>query len=145
MDWTDKTQRVSPHFTVEDCLWLHTWGKLASEADGLTDEIKTNLILTCNKMELVRDLIGTPIHVHSMYRPPAYSLLVGGSETDVHTKGMACDFEAVYALSCDQIKALLLTHLDILGLRMEDNGVGAGWVHIDTKIPLPGHVRFFKP
>lgn len=144
INWEDASCKLTAHFTVKDCLWLNQWKRLATEEDGLTDEIKTNLLTVLTKMETIRSKVGGPLNVHSMYRPPRYSLLVGGSATDVHTLGKACDFDAG-DISCDDVKQLLLASLDNLDMRLEDNGDGAGWVHVDVKTLLPGHNRFFKP
>lgn len=144
LNWEDPNCKVTMHFTVRDCLWLNQWSRLANESDGLTDEHKTNLVTLCNKLEEIRSVLGSPMFVHSMFRPPRYSLLVGGSATDVHTMGIACDFNPV-DFTCDDAKNILLPKLDELNIRLENNGVGADWVHIDTHNLLLGHKRYFLP
>lgn len=149
IDWTDQNSKVSSHFTVKDCLYLPTWGRLANESDGLTDEIKESLVNLCAVMEGVRSFLGNrPIHVHCMYRPAAYNKIIGGSPRSAHITGCAIDFH-VDKLSdnkgCDSIRMLLQPKLTEFGIRMEDVSAKSNrnWVHIDTLPPNPN--RYFKP
>ena len=143
IDWSKPDDKVSKYFTVEEALLLLTWRRMADESDGLTDDIKSDIIKAALIFDKVREFLGEPMHVHSFYRPAAYSARVGGSATDVHVHGIAMDFH-VSSKSCDEVKAILMPKLKELGIRMEDNGKGAGWVHIDIREPGPSG-RFFKP
>jgi zinc D-Ala-D-Ala carboxypeptidase len=149
IDWTNLTDKVSNHFTVKECLWLPQWHRLANEADGLTDDIKNNLINLCDAMDTVRDYFGAPINVHCMLRPPAYNTLVKGAKSSAHLIGQACDFD-VSGMSCKdaQDKILADGKLVIWLMRMEDNTKGGTvlptWLHLDLRIPPTGN-RFFIP
>lgn len=63
-----------------------------------------------------------------------------------HRTGHAVDFHVIGFEGrdgCAKIRAMLLPHLEELGLRMEN--LNGGWVHLDDKpVPEGGH-RFFKP
>ena len=144
LDWNDPNCKVSKYFTVKECLWLPSWNRMANDSDGLTPQIKANLIALCGKLDIVRDYLNCPINVHCMYRSPKYSELVGGFSTDVHTGngGVAVDFDCNPNLSCDEIKNLLLPCIENWSLRMEDNGAGASWIHLDNHAVI--HNRFFK-
>lgn len=142
IDWTDPKAKVSEHFSVHEAIYLPTWDRMATESDGLTQPVKDNLVNLCAVMEKVRELLGCPITVHCMYRPPEYSKLVGGHENDVHTMGMAVDFDCNPSMSTDDIKAKLLPELERMGLRMENNGSNSGWIHIDTHAVI--HNRYFS-
>lgn len=148
IDWTNPEFKVSSHFTVYECLWLKQWNRLANEADGLTDDIKGSIENFCvNTMDMVRNFIGFPINVHCLYRPPQYSLLVGGSATDAHTQGNAMDFDCLPNMTCDVVKAKFRPFgnddlLERLGIRLENNGAKALWCHIDTRAVGPSG-RFF--
>ncbi len=142
IDWTKPGEYVSEHFTVRECLWLPTWHRMATEADGLTDEIKQNIVKLCGILERVRTILGCPLTIHSIYRPPEYSKLVGGTEHDVHTTGQAADMDFGDHMSTDDAKKILLPKLEDLGLRMEDNGPASSWVHLDEHPVI--HSRFFK-
>jgi zinc D-Ala-D-Ala carboxypeptidase len=142
IDWTDFNCPVTAHFKVSDCLWLGQWARLANAYDGLTEQIEARLLSVCTAAEQVRSMLGVPMLTTSMYRPPTYSPLVGGSATDVHTQGMAMDF-IPGKMTTDQAKAIIMPAMEQLSIRMEDNGTNASWIHIDVA-PV-GHKRFFLP
>lgn len=140
-DWSDPSNQVSTYFKVKEALFLPSWGRMAQDSDGLNDDIRANLEALCAKLDVIRAFLACPMNVHCMYRPPSYSAQVGGSSTDVHTKGMAIDFDCNADMTCDQVKEHLLPMLEQWGVRMENNGAGAGWVHID--IHPVGNARYF--
>ena len=146
IDWTDGTQKISNHFTVKEALWLPTWGRLANESDGLTDDIKTSLLNTVAWMDKIRDFFNAPINVHVAERPPAYNQLIGGAASSMHMFGRAVDFD-VSGLECkDAISQILSNNLlTSMGLRMENNGPAPSWVHLDDKELTPGHNAYFIP
>jgi len=130
INWTDPKAHVTPNFTVHDCLWLGHWGRLANATDGLTDDLCQKLITTCENAEKIRAILQCPMLISSMYRSPAYSPIVGGSATDVHTQGIAFDFVPDTILSIDAAKELIRPNLDDLNLRMEAGTTN--WIHIDS-------------
>ena len=142
VDWSNPQSQVSQFFKVRECLWLPTWSRMATDADGLTDEIRSSLFALCQTMDHIREFFEEPINVHCTYRPPPYSVLVGGSATDVHTKGMAMDFD-VQNVSCDDARSLLFPSLDALQIRMEKNP-GKDWLHVDIH-PVGPSGRYFNP
>jgi hypothetical protein len=142
IDWSIPESRVSKYFTVQECIFLHLWNRLATEDDGLTDAIKVNLIQLCQGLDVIREFLGVPMTVHCMYRSPEYSKLVGGFATDVHTTGQAIDFDCQPDLTCDEVRAKLLPKLLQFDLRMEKNP-GKGWIHLDDHPVI--HQRYFNP
>lgn len=74
-----------------------------------------------------------------MYRPPEYSISVGGHAHDVHTRGTAIDFYPI-GMTCEEAKSLLRPHLAALGIRME-RGTDV-WIHLDTHEPGPSGREF---
>lgn len=151
IDWANPRCKITDHFTVGDALMLREWGRLATKADGLTDEIKTNIVTAAQWMEKARAILGKPVFVKSWYRPKVYNSVIGGAKFSQHMLGNAVDFWADQdsdgdkdGKDCDDIKALLMPKLAELGLRLEDNGKAARWCHLDSK-PVPaGGNRFFK-
>lgn len=152
IDWTNSKCKITPHFTVKDALWLNQWGRLANESDGLTANIKANIIKTAAWLEKVRVFIGKPIFIRSWFRSKKYNVAIGGAVFSQHMVGNAVDWWTDVdgdgdrdGTDCDALKELLLPELERFGLRMEDNGKGARWIHLDDK-PVPrGGRRFFKP
>ena len=136
------TDNISTYFLWKEALWLSTWNRLGEEKDGLSDSIRANLTILFNKMDKIRDLAGLPIVVHCAWRPKEYNTQIGGATNSAHIQGMACDFSA-RSMICDDLRKLILPHLEKWNLRMEDNP-GSNWVHIDYRQVGPGG-RFFKP
>ena len=155
INWLDPDSKVTTNFTVHDCLFLPSWGRLANESDGLNDEIKENLINLCAKMEVVRNFLGNiPIITHVCYRPEAYNTLIGGAPNSYHCKGLAIDFNIENYIGndgCDKVRELLKPQLENLDLRMEDisNKTNRNWIHLDLGKPginSDGTTRrYFKP
>jgi hypothetical protein len=143
IDWNNGDSSVTPHFTVNDCLMLHNWNRLATENDGAD---LNKLVALCQVLEQVRDALGVPMNIHCIFRSTAYNLaqnILPPSGLDVHAMCLAADFDAGPHLTTDQVKAILMPMLEDLGIRMENNGAGASWVHIDIHPVI--HNRFFTP
>lgn len=129
IDWTNGSCQVTEHFNVNDCLMLHADKRLATEADGADLD---KLVVLCNTMEQVRSILGCPMNVHCCFRSVAYNQSQGIKPiVDIHSMSLGCDFDANETMSTDDVKARLMPELENLGIRMENNGVGASWVHID--------------
>lgn len=139
--WDDPNCFVTPHFTVRNCLWLNSWNRMADESDGLNDEIKNNLVATCENAEMIRDLLYCKLRITSMYRPKIYSPIVGGTEHDVHTMGIAFDF-IPFSMSTDVAKDYIRPVLEKFNLRMERDT--KNWIHIDSHKVGPSG-REFNP
>ena len=143
IDWTNPSVKVSSHFSVRECLWLPSWGRMANESDGLNDEVKNNLIELCAKMDIVREFLGVSINIHVTYRPEAYNKQIGGASHSKHFIGSAMDWDAS-GMNCDDVRARLEPMLEQLDMRMEKLPQ-SGWVHLDTgNVPSGGH-RYFIP
>jgi hypothetical protein len=139
--WTDILQKITPHFTVRDALWLPKWNRLANGGDGLTFEIKSSIIETCQLAERVRTLLDDcPMNVTSFYRPKSYAALVGSTENSPHCFGLAVDFTTLPEMPIEEAKAILRPHLAWLGCRMEFGT--KTWIHIDRRDPGPSGREF---
>ena len=87
-DWSDPSNQVSTYFKVKEALFLPSWGRMAQDSDGLNDDIRANLEALCAKLDVIRAFLACPISVYIVcIVPPHIQLIVGGSPTDVHTKG----------------------------------------------------------
>ncbi|HXU26257.1 MAG TPA: D-Ala-D-Ala carboxypeptidase family metallohydrolase [Bacteroidia bacterium] len=82
---------LSEHFTLDE----FTRSEYA-ERKCLNNSIPNNLMANAKRMaelmEQVRNILGKPIIVNSMYRSPAVNKAVGGASTSMHLKALACDF-----------------------------------------------------
>lgn len=158
IDWTDPGQEISKYFTVKNAIYLPRWKRLANDQDSLDQNAKDALEKFFKEcMDPIREIIGKPLTVHVAFRSPEYNVLIGGAKMSIHMARKyadgslvaACDFSAdlgkgSVGANCDEIKAILLPHLERLNIRLEDNGKGATWIHVDNRKPGPGG-RFFKP
>lgn len=150
LDWSNPNSKISKYFTVKDALILREWKRLANQDDGLTEEIKANILKTAKKMDVIRDFINKPILIKSWLRPPKYNVAIGGALKSAHMDGLAVDWWTdqngdgnLNGEDCDLLKEILIPKLREWDIRMEDNGKGARWIHIDLK-PVKNS-RFFKP
>ena len=135
----------SVHFSWQEALWLPTYGRMATEADGLDDTVRTQLNILFTQMDKVRDYFNSPINVHVAYRPTAYNALIGGAVDSAHIYGMACDFD-IKGISCDDArdKIIVDNKLEEWSMRMEKRP-GSGWIHLDIRELLPNGNRYFLP
>lgn len=135
--------KISAYFEWKDALYLPQYLRIADESDGVTPEVKANLVVLFDKLDIIRDFFDSPILCHVAYRSPEYNKLVGGASKSAHLLGKAVDFHVI-GVSCDKVRQELIKDglLESMELRMEDLP-GSNWVHIDTMPPNPN--RFFKP
>ena len=151
VDWADHGCQISTYFSVPDAIWLPSWNRLATEEDGLNDQVKRCLFFfLCGPMDDLRAALGAPIITHVTYRPVPYNSLVGGARGSAHQclgEWAAMDWHLKGSdggKGCDAIRKRILDlgMLEHLGLRMEDRP-GSDWIHTDDH-PV-GAARFFKP
>ena len=141
IDWTDGKSMVSKHFSVKEAITLHSWDRLANEADGLTEEVKLQIVKLCKIMDEVRDAIGVPMSVHCIFRSVQYNREVLKSlPNDVHAKGEAIDFDCNSKLTIEQTKEKIRPLMEKLEIRME--GGTATWIHLDTRAVGPSGREF---
>ena len=130
--------KISRYFTYKEALWLPSWGRMASEIDGLDPAVLHRLKGLFTLMDNVRDYFNAPIHVHCAYRPKEYNALVNGAKASAHLADRdmlaAVDFD-VKGMTCERAIARILNSnlLDTLKMRMENNGPSPAWIHMDTK------------
>lgn len=137
------------HFTWGEALYLPSWGTHHIPSD--TE--KANIIKIAQVMEKVRLLLNSPLNIHCWIRPVLnnpqssyncqdYNKYVGGALNSAHKVGLAVDFNPIN-ITCSQGKAILLPQLQSLGMRMENNGDTANWIHLDL-YPVQTS-RYFVP
>lgn len=159
IDWTNGADKVSRYFKVREAIFLKRFNRLANDTDGLNADAKASIIEIFDLMDQVRDLLGVPIIVHDAFRSAEYNMRINGAANSYHKARIvmidgrrhfvgAVDFHPEYsgltiAQSCDKAKNILRPELERLGLRMEKNGIGALWIHLDNgPVPAGGHREF---
>lgn len=138
LDWTNAQSMVSKYFSVQNAILLHDWNRLATPQDGYDP---ARLLAFCAKLDQVRELIGSPMNIHCIFRSQEYNAEHGFKPTaDVHSMSIACDFDCAPNLTIDQIKEILEPQLEALEIRMEFGTTT--WVHVDIHAPGPSG-RYF--
>jgi len=117
---------LSAHFSLEEALVSQTAARLGISNDPPLDVVR-NMKRAALGMELVRQLLGQPIHVNSWYRSPELNKAVGGSPTSDHITGFAVDFTCpTYGKPEDIVRAIIKSTVDFKQVIYEFNS----WVHI---------------
>jgi zinc D-Ala-D-Ala carboxypeptidase len=120
-------RRLSAHFTLAELTASNTAARKGIP-NVAPPEIVDTLILTADRMEKVRALLGDrPIRVLSGYRSPAVNKAVGGSANSAHMTGHAVDFTCDAFGTPAQVAAHLAKHLTAYDQIIEEFGE---WVHI---------------
>ncbi len=103
-----------------------TWHELSPHAAprDLQPEVRLALQLLAQRLQVVRDVVGSPLHITSGYRSVAYNQQVSGHPNSYHCKGMAAD------IVITGVPAHRVQHL----LRNWQGGLGcySTFTHVDT-------------
>ncbi len=115
-----------PHFSREEMLFSETALRMGVDNEPENEVIESNIIRTAWNLELIREHIDQPIVINSGYRSPALNVMIGGSRTSAHMKGLAADIRAIYLtpLELAKVAAEVLTDYDQV---IHEFG---RWVHI---------------
>jgi hypothetical protein len=141
INWNDPKSMVSKHFTVAEAITLHAWNRLATEEDGLTQDVKNEIVKLCSVMDEVRDILGCPMNAHCIFRSVKYNQEVLHSlPNDVHAAGKAIDFDCAPHLTIEEAKEKIRPYLEKLNIRME--GATTSWIHLDTHAVGPSGREF---
>lgn len=150
IDWSDPNAKISKYFTVNESLYLPSWG--ISHIPSAEEKIE--ILKLAKIMDIIRERIGKAIVVHVWMRPISvncpgherhgenYNLFIGSkSLRSGHIFGKAVDFHVSGEEDFPKVRKQIEPWLESLEIRMEDNA--GKWVHLDT-LPV-GNKRFFKP
>lgn len=130
--------QLSQHFSYNEMTFSQTAARRGIPNKPAPRELD-QLIMTCDRMEQVRQLCGNrPIFVSSGYRSPALNAAIGGSRTSHHMSGHAVDF-SVAGLTVPEVFGILKRAHDDKVIRYDQliNEFGR-WIHISFKPPLRG-------
>ena len=125
--------RLTPHFTLEEFTFSQTASRKGIDNTPDKDAIQ-NLQFLAERMEDVRELLGTAIHISSGYRCLELNTILGSKPSSQHTQGLACDFKSSrYGNPSDIVFAIVSSniHYDQIILEYHNpNNPDSGWVHI---------------
>ena len=108
-------------------------------------ELWANILPTIQILDRLRDVLGYPIHLHSVYRNKAYNASVDGAKDSMHLYFNAVDFSGSKGTYRDWYRTLLALiqteNLKVGGLAQypDDN-----FVHLDTRTLWPDKGRWIK-
>jgi len=116
---------LSPNFTLAEL----TASEIAMRRgidNTAPPEVVENLTKLASLLELVREILGNPIHINNGYRCPELNAIVGGAPTSAHLDGRAADFVCPgFGSPHDVAKVIAESGLQFDQLIYEGN-----WVHI---------------
>ena len=107
--------------------------EFASKDGAVTPEhVIENLKELAYNLQVLRDFLGTSLHINSGYRSPAHNKKVGGAKFSQHVEGKAADISSS-KFTPDQIHAAILKLIGE-GL-MKDSGLGLydSFCHYDVR------------
>ena len=123
--------QLSPHFTLREATFSSTADRFGIDNSGPSIDIVEAARHTAQMMEIVRTLLGAPIHVDSWIRCPALNTRLGSKPTSQHLLGEAVDFV------CPQFGTPLEICTYLLGaqvrVRWHQLILEHSWVHIAWK------------
>lgn len=92
-----------------------------------------NIVPTVRVLQELRDRLGKPIILHSVYRSPAYNRAIGGASQSVHMSFGAADFHVVDPNSGPADWAATLRAMRAAGVFKGGIGAYDTFVHVDTR------------
>ena len=119
---------LTPHFTLEEL--CASPEAVRKGIDNVPDaDVSANLLLLARGLEVVRSVLGYPMHVNSGYRSPKLNAAIGGSRTSNHMKGLAADFTCAEYGTPLEIAKVIVANQEAIGFQtIIQEGT---WVHID--------------
>lgn len=126
--------RPSPHFS-----WLEF---ACHDGTGVPYALRPRTQILCGlALEPIRERLGAPLVVISGYRTEEYNYRIGGARHSRHVQADAADVRPVDMADMPRListVAWMLEHGRLPGLG--GYGVYPGWIHVDARPRVGGHV-----
>lgn len=90
--------KLTPNFSL--------WEFQSKDGAPMPDDIRENIELLAEQLQVLRDYLKARIDVVSGYRSPAHNKAVGGAKNSYHVKGMAADIKVAMIAPKDVAKAI---------------------------------------
>lgn len=132
---TAPSRALSKYFSWEEA--TVTTSGIRNIPDGL--QVNSNIVQCSTQMDVIRELLGVPVIVHSWYRSPAVNQKAGGVFNSAHLTGWAVDF------SCKG-----LTDYEVCmkicegGIKFDQLILEPSWVHISFDPKMRGEKLTLK-
>lgn len=135
--------RLSAHFVLGEFTRSSTATKRGIDNTPSQAHL-ANLRELAATLELVRSVLGHPIHISSGYRSPALNRAVGGSVTSDHANGLAADFTCPGFGSVQPVcEAILAAGIQFDQLIYEQGATE--WVHLGIGTRMRRQVLSWSP
>lgn len=125
--------QLSEHFTLAEATASDTALRLGIDNTQVSQDVLAAAYRTATRMEKVRELLKSAIHINSWIRCLALNTAVGSKPTSQHTKGEAVDFTAPDYGDCLAIARALVTNKSLI--RYDQLILEHTWIHISFCSP----------
>lgn len=129
---TASTQ-LSEHFTLAEATASDTALRLGIDNTNPSADVLAATYRTAVRMEKVRELLKSAIHVNSWIRCLALNTAIGSKPTSQHIKGEAVDFVAPDYGDCLAVAQALITNQSLV--RYDQLILEHTWIHISFCAP----------
>lgn len=104
----------------------------SKDGSAFPEQVKENLKILSEQLEILRAHFGKPIQVTSGYRSSSHNLRIGGAKDSYHVRGMAADIKIK---GIDPKIVFNAIELLIKCGKMKEGGIGlySSWVHYDFR------------
>lgn len=126
-----QTFMLSEHFTIEEATTSDTAARKGIDNSHPSADVVSNAVRTAAKLEKVRALLNSPIHINSWIRSLALNNLLGSKPTSQHVSGEAVDFTASQFGTPLDICRLLISYKELV--RWDQLILEHTWIHISWK------------
>lgn len=140
------TTQLTKHFTLEEMTHSDTAIKHGISNMPSPEHLANLENYTAPMFEIVRDIVGEPVHLTNAYRAPKVNALVGGTPTSAHPLGFAGDGK-VASMSAEAFARKLVPEIRNGRLKGKVDQMilesGRGVVHLsaDPRKNREGHPR----
>lgn len=94
--------------------------------------VLTNIKELAKNLQVIRDVVGVPVHINSGYRSPQHNKRIGGVRNSKHTKGLAADI-TVQNYTPKKLARLILKLIKQGKIKQGGVGLYNGFVHYDIR------------
>jgi hypothetical protein len=126
--------QLSEHFTLAEATASDTALRLGIDNTNPPQEVLQAAYRAATRMEKVRELLHTSIHINSWIRCLSLNTAVGSKPSSQHVKGEAVDFTATEYGSCLEVVKVLITNQSLL--RYDQLILEHTWIHISFCPPV---------
>ena len=95
-------------------------------------ELIPNLQELANNLQILRDFLGTSLHINSGYRSHAYNKKIGGAKFSQHLLGKAADISS-NKFTPEQIHAAVIKLIDEGKVNFGGVGIYNSFLHVDIR------------